>query len=303
MARKGPSDVVPGHPDFQALSAIGNDIAARIPVGLAEALSELVLEAVEFVLDPVRTGRTKISQLDNVEKTFIGLKVEHFIRDRLDAPKGIRDLILAGHDVDVKNTVGTRWAWMIPPETYRNEEACLLIAANEATREAWMGLMIARPTYLGAPNRDAKRGINTGSYRNILWLVDGVSWPKDRWSDINLARFRELRRIEGGSVRAAMFFSENLRKPIHRSVIETLLFDQLDPMKRLRGNRGAKDYLRPKEIWLLSGAYFNSVLARLGLPLIGNDEFIAVDARSENERAILSSTGEFPRRQPRRKTP
>lgn len=295
MAQLLPSDVIPGHQDHQLLTAIGNDIAVRVPLGLSDALSELVLEAVEFVLDPVRTGRTKMAQLDNVEKTFIGLKVEHFIRDMLDAPKGVRDLVLAGHDVDVKNTVGARWAWMIPPETYRREEPCLLVAANETTRLASMGLIVARDAYLGAPNRDAKRGIRAGAYRNILWLVNAVPWPRDRWSEIDMARFRELRRVDGGSNRAATFFAENLRKSIHRSVVEALLFDQRDPMKRLRGNRGAKDILRPQKIALLSGVYFNPTLDRLGLPRIGNDEFIAVDVRSEEERAVLITSGQIDR--------
>jgi len=277
----------PEHPDYETLIAIANDIGERVPTGLEDAVSNLILDAVEFVLDPVRTGRTKITQLDNVEKTFIGLKVEHFIRDILDAPKGIRDLVLAGRDVDVKNTVGSRWAWMIPPETYRHEEPCLLIAANEATRTAWMGLIIAREAYLGAPNRDAKRGIRAPAYQNILWLANGIPWPRDRWNGIDMARFRELRRVKGGSVRAAAFFSENLRKPIHRKVVEALLFDQLDPMKRLRGNRGAKDILKPLGIALMSGVYFNPTLEQLHLPRIGNDEFIAIDIRTAEERAII----------------
>jgi hypothetical protein len=43
-----------------------------------KAMPEIVTSALEFVLDPIRTARTKLSDLDNVEKTFIGLKVEHF---------------------------------------------------------------------------------------------------------------------------------------------------------------------------------------------------------------------------------
>ncbi len=277
------------HADFALLNAIAVDIQARIPLGLADALATVVIDAVEFVLDPVLTGRTKITQLDNVEKTFIGLKVEHYVRDLLDAPKGLRDLVLAGHDVDVKNTVTRPWSWMIPPETYRSEEPCLLIAADEATRTAWMGLILARHTYLGAPNRDMKRGILKGGHANILWLAAGVPWPKDRWSGIDMVRFRELRRVRNGSVRAATFFAENLRKPIHRKVIQALLHDQLDPMKRLRGNGGAKDILEPQEIFLMSGVYFSTTLERLGIPPLDNDEFIAVDVQNDEERAVLAS--------------
>lgn len=271
-----PSIVVTGHHDFALLSQIKAEIRLRIPDDLSGKLGELVVDALEFVLDPVRTGRTKIAELDNVEKTFIGLKVEHFVRDLLDAPKGIRDLVLAGHDVDVKNTVRTPWAWMIPPETYRLEEPCLLIAASEDTRRAAMGLIVARDEYLGAPNRDSKRGIRVGAHKDILWLASNVPWPSDRWEGIDMARFRELRKIKGGSKRAAQFFEENLQKPIHRSVVQALLFDQHDYMKRLRGNKGARDLLEPRGIALLSGMYDSEKIERLGMSRIKNNEHIAV---------------------------
>jgi hypothetical protein len=280
--------------DAELLEAVRADIVARLGTrDLAVELSERVLQAVEFVLDPVRTGRTKIVQLDNVEKTFIGLKVEHFVRDLFDAPKGVRDLVLAGHDVDVKNTVGARWCWMIPPESFRTAEPCLLIAANDHKRLCWMGLIRTRDEYLGAPNRDGKRAVKASAFGNILWLVEAQPWPADRWLGIDMARFRELRGdIKYGSPRAAVFFSENLRRPIHRSVVLALLHDQLDPMKRLRGNGGAKDLLRSQGIALVSGNYFNGVLEQLGLPRIGNDEHIAVDIRAPEDEAILQAVGQ-----------
>lgn len=287
-----PSVVVPGHSDHELLSTIAGEIRRRVGIGIDAAVAETVLQAVEFVLDPVSTGRTRLAQLDNVEKTFIGLKAEHFIRDLLDAPKGLRDLVIAGHDVDVKNTVGQSWCWMIPPETYRSLEPCLLLAADEEQRRAWMGLIVARDQYLGAPNRDRKRSVLASAYKNILWIVEGEPWPINRWAGLDMARFRELRKMRGGARRAATFFQENQRRPTHRSVVVALLYDQDDPMKRLRGNGGAKDILRPMGIALLSGTYFNPILERLSLPRIGRDEHMAVDVRTVEEQAILREVGE-----------
>lgn len=107
------------HQDFESLTAIRDAILGNCggAAALAAALPALIADAVDFVVDPVRTARTLISDLDNVEKTFIGLKIEHFLRDFLDFPKGIRDLRIGGVDVDVKTTVGK--TWMIPPETFR----------------------------------------------------------------------------------------------------------------------------------------------------------------------------------------
>lgn len=249
-------------------------------------------DAIEFVLDPVRTGRTLISDLDNVEKTFVGLKIEHYIRDLLDAPKGVRDLELAGYDVDIKNTVSHSWSWMIPPETYRPEEPVILLAADERERKSWMGLMIARNEYLGASNRDGKKSIRSAAYPNILWLARGAEWPPSRWAGIDMARFRELRKVKIGKTRAAIFLEENQRRIMHRSVLVALLFDQHDPMKRLRANGGAPDILTPKGIALLSGRYNAVVAARLGISL-NADEFVALTPIDSAESKILREAGEL----------
>ena len=241
-------------------------------------------------MDPVRTARTLISELDNVEKTYIGLKVEHFLRDFLDVPKGIRDLRIDDTDIDVKNTV--RQTWMIPPETFRNAEPCLLILAATEKRYCSMGLLIAREQYLNKPNRDGKRSVKTSSFSDILWLVDKQPLPESRWAIIDMVRFRELRKLKGGSRRAAAFFRENLGVAVHRTIVEGLLFDQKDYMKRIRGNQGARDILRDENIAILSGAYRSDPIARLGFPPCSREEFIAVEY-DDCGRQILQDSGYF----------
>ncbi len=238
------------------------------------ALPLLIRDAIDFVIDPVRTARTRIRDLDNVEKTFVGLKVEHYFRDLLDVPKGLRDLVIDGLDVDVKNTVGT--TWMIPPETYKNSDPCLLIATAEEDGRCWLGLLVARPEYLNAPNRDQKCSVSSGAFEHILWLADGIRFPCSRWEGLDMERFRALRKVKGGTRRAADFFRENLGRPVHRTIVQALLFDQDDYMKRLRGNGGARDLLRRNGISLLSGAYDAERVAELGLPPIARDEMMAV---------------------------
>src|SRR5438128_111360 len=123
------------HPDYPTLSTLRDEIAARSGGldTLTARFPELVRDAVDFVLDPVRTARTRLHELDNVEKTFIGLKLEHFVRDMLDVPKGLRDLEINGMDVDIKNTVGDNWS--IPQETYLASEPCLLMAVDETAHK------------------------------------------------------------------------------------------------------------------------------------------------------------------------
>lgn len=217
------------HPDYPQLALIARGIFEK--AGGLEALNDnipiLIQDAIDFVVDPVRTARTKVSELDNVEKTFIGLKIEHFFRDFLDVPKGLRDLEIDGIDVDVKNTVGA--GWTIPPETYKNSEPVVLVMVADERRRCSLGLLVARPEYMRtAANRDAKLGLKAASWSHIWWLVESAHLPDSRWAGIDMARFRELRSIKGGSRRAAQFFRENLGRRVHRSIVQSLLFDQLD---------------------------------------------------------------------------
>jgi Restriction endonuclease NaeI len=286
------------HPDFANLNLLLNDIV-RLGGGL-EALTNvfpiIIANAVDFVIDPISTGRTRVSELDNVEKTFIGLKIEHFLRDFLDVPKGLRDLRIGDIDVDVKNTVSR--TWMIPPETFKNSEPCILIMVATDDRRCSIGLMIAKLEYLNKGNRDAKRSVSARAFANILWILKDQSLPESRFLGLNMARFRELRKMRGGSKRAANFFRENLERVVHRSVIRALLFDQDDYMKRIRWNGGAKDILVNENIAILSGAYAKAAIAGLGLPTCRSDEFIAYKFDDKTQ-PILASSGYFNRKSDR----
>lgn len=286
--RRIASRVDEAHPDFEEIRRIETVIAA-----LVGGLDRLRLEfpgairaVIDAIIDPVRTGRTRFDHLDNVEKTFIGLKVEHVLRDLLDVPKGLRDLIIDGMDVDVKNTV--RDTWTIPPETYREEEPCILIASEEATNLCWLGIFFARDAYL-APgmNRDGKRSVSAFGFENIWWIIEAADYPRSRWLTLDMERFRELRKVRGGTRRACAFFRENPNIVVDRSVIQALLYDQKDYMKRLRANQGARDELRKEGIALLSGTYDAVILNQLGFGDIQEDEWIAVHPNDEAQRNIL----------------
>ena len=274
------------HPDFAQLQRL-RDAIVRKANGydhLASAFPELVRDAIEYVIDPIRTGRTTIKELDNVEKTFVGLKVEHFIRDFLDVPKGLRDLVIDGENVDVKNTIGA--SWMIPKETYDDVGPCLLISVADDSGRCWLGLMLARVAYLGQPNRDLKRSVTVPGKKNIMWIIDGLAFPKSAWAGLDMDRFRELRTVKGGARRASLFFEENLERVINRRVVQSLLHDQKDYMKRLRVNGGARDLLARKEIELLSGLYDQDVLIKRGISGVGKDDFIAVSTSLAENAAI-----------------
>jgi Restriction endonuclease NaeI len=111
-----------------------------------------------------------------VERTFIGLKVEHRLRHLLRVPRGKHDLVIGGMDVDVKNTIGN--SWMIGPEIFRHEAPCIPTKINDTKRLCSLGLIVARREYLGAPNRDEKRSILKSAFENILWLIPEAQYPQ-----------------------------------------------------------------------------------------------------------------------------
>lgn len=251
----GPEPLRPTHPDHAILAPIYDDVLMRVRGGLGTQFLALAREALEFVLDPVRTARTRLSELDKVEKTFVGLKLEHFLRDWLDVPRGAkRDLQIAGHEVDVKNTVAGNWS--IPEETYRNAEPCLLTTIDDKQLCCSLGLFVARAAYFNAgTNRDTKKGISSEGRKQIVWLVKDAPYPPSRFDGLDMTRFRALRKLRGGNLRAAQFFREQIGRPVSRIVIQSLLHDQKDPMKRLRANGGADDILRAEGLRILIGDY------------------------------------------------
>lgn len=290
--RRIKSIVEPGHSDYEGLRSIASVVVEKMGghEQLQSIFPEMIRDVIDRIIDPVTTGRTRFEHLDNVEKTFIGLKVEHVLRDLMDVPKGLRDLIINGMDVDVKNTV--RDTWTIPPETYRDEEPCLLIASDEATNECWFGVIFARDQYLTqGKNRDGKRSVSAEGFRHIWWMLEAHSYPKSRWLNIDMERFRYLRGVKFGSKRLAMFLRENTNMPIHRTVIQALLFDQKDYMKRVRGNGGVRDVLRREKIAVLSGAYDSGLIRELDLPATGSEEIIAVWPISALQERLMRAKG------------
>lgn len=289
------SPIDENHPDYPVLTMLRDAIAGRAGglTNLQIKFPGIVRDAIDFVLDPVRTARTKVRDLDNVEKTFIGLKLEHFVRDMLDVPKGLRDLRIGDIDVDIKNTVGQNWS--IPVETYRASEPCLLMAIDDDNFTCSLGLIIAKPEYLhaGLGNRDSKKGVSSAGFKNILWLVHNQPFPVSRFIGFDMSRFRELRKIKGGNVRVATFIRENLRCIIHRDVMLALLFDQNDPMKRLRANGGASDTLKHDRIAILIGTFLvdRRIAEHFGFSDLQPDEIVAIQANSDEEWSLAKKSG------------
>lgn len=105
------------------------------------------------------------------------------------------------------------------------------------------------------------------------------------------------RNFSGASQRVADLFERRQGVPISRDQVQQVA-DQLDYMKRLRRNGGARDILDEKGIALLWGSGDSYVIGQLGLGPLGPREFISYKPKNEQELALLRAHGHADLRSP-----
>lgn len=88
--------------------------------------------------------------------------------------------------------------------------------------------------------------------------------------------------------RLAAYFEAHQGKPIARDrIVADLADEQLDPLKRIRRNGGARDYLDPKGIAVLWGRGDRAAIEHLGIGPVAADEFIAYKPKNQQELDLL----------------
>ncbi|WP_217430738.1 NaeI family type II restriction endonuclease [Sphingomonas bacterium] len=94
----------------------------------------------------------------------------------------------------------------------------------------------------------------------------------------------------GATARLAELFEARQGVPISRNEVRAVA-SQLDYMKRLRRNGGARDILDRQGIVLLWGVGDSEVIGRLGLGDVGDDEFISYTPKNTEELKMLRDAG------------
>lgn len=271
------SRVVTGHRDHALLTAIAAEILRRS--GGAEALatqfSAMLRTCVDDVILTAKTGRRGYEDLEKTEKTYIGTRVEIELRALWRLSKGKLDTVILGHDVDIKNTMGSNW--MIPTEAV--DHPCILVAADENRAVCYLGLIIARPDYLTiGQNKDAKKTLSAQGFGNILWLLRDHPYPANFWRNLPAEVIARIFAGQTGNQRMANLFREIRRQPISRDVVHAVA-QQQDFMRRIRSDngKGTRDQLALEGILLLSGHYDAPTIKALGLPFCNASEFISCE--------------------------
>jgi hypothetical protein len=277
----------PEHPDYPILSSIEAEILRRSSssTALGEFFAEMLRDEIDKLIDTSNTDRRDYVDLEKVEKTYIGTRVEIRLRKFWGFPKGRLDLEINHVDVDVKHTMES--GWMIPREAVGMP--CVLTAADEETARCYMGLVVAKQEYLtSSQNQDKKAQIATPAWRNIRWLLFELPYPPNFWRHLELATVGEIFEGPSGMERVRRLFRLVQDIPIPRKAVADAA-QQLDPMKRVRKNGGARDQLWREGIALLSGKYHTSLILKLGLPPCGPEEFISHKLKNEKEKRLVEA--------------
>ena len=248
----------------------------------------LLRKAIDEVIDAPRTGRFTVDEIEKTEKTFLGTKVEIFLRSWLDLPKGkILDISVDGIEADIKNTMGSDW--MIPSEALGHP--CILVKTDEKLSRFSIGILVVRNELLCVgKNRDGKRAISADGRKHIHWILKDELYPQNIWTGFSSELRKKITSNPPGTRRVDALFRFVQERPISRAHVLAVA-PQKDAMKRLRKNGGARDSLAKDGIALLSGNFDKDLVAKLGLPLCKKDEFISFQPKTESEKLLLRSLG------------
>ena len=88
----------------------------------------------------------------------------------------------------------------------------------------------------------------------------------------------------------AELFEQQQQAPISRDIVSQIAC-QLDYMKRIRRNGGARDILDQKRIALLWGGRDRALIEQLGLGPVAKTEFISYAPKNAAELALIRANG------------
>lgn len=216
-----------------------------------ERLGRSFRRAFDHAYDGRNTGRYSISQLSKTESAHIGSLVEIHIRREFDGfinDGESMDFEVDGYEVDCKYSKNP-FGWMIPMEAMGHH--MLLCHADDQTALFRVGVMYVEDQVLTrGGNRDGKRSVAKSGRETIEWIYFDHPFPPNTLLMLPEEERESILRLKSGQQRVTQLCRVALEKRIPRGTIETVA-KQLDSMKRLRGNGGARSLLRPEGIVIL----------------------------------------------------
>lgn len=239
--------------------------------GFEEQAAAVLRQALNEVIDGMRTGRWSLDSLEKTEKTYIGTKVEILFKFEFDLPSGERpDARVEGEDIDIKCTI--RNSWMIPEEAFG--KLCLLVRIDDRKSRFSIGVTrIDRRKLSPGRNRDNKASVSRRSGQEIRWIVENGCLPLNVIASLDEETRSEIFSRPVGMQRITQLFRLVHGIRIPRSVLETLATQQ-DPT---RCARDALEVLKAEGIEVLQGHWKRNCerASQLGCTDLGRTEWIA----------------------------
>lgn len=236
---------------------------------------QVIRNTFDQLYDGGHTGRYRWDQLFKTEKTHFGTLVEINLQREFRFPDGQRlDFCIVGHEVDAKYSQ-SMWGWMLPPEAVG--QLCMVITASDELARYSLGAVRATLEVLSTgANRDAKRTLSKRGHDAVAWVHDACELPPNVLLQMDETDVREILAERSGQRRINELFRRAVGRSITRIAVETVA-QQRDPMKRVRGNGGAREHLGPEGIAIFGGDYAwqRDAAAALGLPVPGEGEFVS----------------------------
>lgn len=234
---------------------IFDDLCSRAGgAGELEAkVGEIIRDAVDYVIDSPRLRRWTYGELDPDEKTTIGKRIERLLKFELKIPNGdILDTKLADREVDIKTTKKNSWMFA------RNcmGRHAILIRYDEDTAIYSLGVIYMDESRLTASrNRDRKGTPSAATIREkVYWPILDAGYPANFLAGLSNEIQNDVLKQKSGAARVRCLLRNVQGVPIPRHAICSVA-NQVDPLKRIRANGGARDKLRAEGLLVLSGAY------------------------------------------------
>jgi hypothetical protein len=231
--------------------------------------------ALDQLYDGQHTGRYCWKQLNRIERTKGGAWVEIYLQREFKFEDGeTLGYKIAGAEVDCKYSQ-TLGGWMVPPEAQGHH--CLLVWADDqaSTWSAGIVRITAERLNTGG-NRDRKATLNQQGRAAINWLFDHAPLPPNVLLQLEPAKVGRIMALPSGVKKVNELFRIAQKMRVGRAVVATV-GEQVDYMRRIRYNGGARGYLQPEGIIIL-GQYQSHVAVAnaLQIPTPGPGESVSV---------------------------
>lgn len=252
--------------------------------------SHVVRQTYDMLYNGQETGRYRWDQLHKTEKTHFGTLFEINAQREFGFYDGsVLDFSISGIEVDAKWSQSDG-GWMLPPESFGH---IALVATGSDLKSQWsVGVVrVSETNRRSSVNRDAKTSLNTQGRRAIRWLWRDAKLIPNVLLQLPRPTVDKIFDSSSGQERVLRLLREAEGRIIHRSTIATVA-RQLDPMKRLRGNGGARTRLAADGFLVLSGEFHADLAREFGTPVPERGEIVAFRVvRTDGAGVMINGSG------------